>query len=185
VASALLPFLPMLPAQLLVQNLIYDTAQLALPWDRVDPEYLRAPRRWEAGGLVRFMLVFGPLSSAFDLVTFAALWWGLGANSVADQGLFQTGWLVEGLLSQVLVVLVLRTRGVPLVRSRPSTVVCIAVVTVAVAGLLLPVSPLAGVLGLRALPLGYFPWLVTILLAYCLTAQFIKSRYLRRVHTWL
>ncbi|MEC3980484.1 magnesium-translocating P-type ATPase [Amycolatopsis sp. H20-H5] len=184
-ASAFLPFLPILPAQLLVQNLLYDTAQLALPWDRVDAEYLRRPRRWDAAGLVRFMLVFGPLSSLFDLATFAALWWGLGANSEAGQGLFQTGWLVEGLLSQLLVVLVLRTRAVPVLRGRPSTVVWIALATVAAVGVALPVSPLAAPLGLEQLPSGYFPWLVTILFGYFLAAQLTKTWYLRRVRAWL
>jgi Mg2+-importing ATPase len=183
-ASAFLPFLPMLPAQLLVQNLVYDTAQLALPWDRVDPEYLRAPRRWDARGLVRFMLVFGPLSSVFDLVTFGTLWWVFDAGTGGGAALFQTGWFVEGLLSQVLVVLVLRTRA-SFTRGRPSTVVCVAVAAVTLAGLLLPVSPLAGALGLRALPVGYFPCLAAILLAYCLTAQAVKSRYVRRVRAWL
>src|SRR4029077_6894336 len=105
-ASALLPFLPILPIQLMVQNLLYDSAQLALSWDRVDNDYLRAPRRWQSGGLIRFMLIFGPLSSVFDLATFAVLWWvfDLGEKPTT----FQTGWFVEGLLTQLLVVLVLR-----------------------------------------------------------------------------
>src|SRR5690348_12812936 len=107
-ASVVLPFLPI---QLMVQSLLYDTAQLSLPWDRVDDAYLGAPRRWESRGLVRFMLIFGMLSSTFDLATFAALWWVFGGND--SPALFQTGWFVEGLLTQLLVVLVLRTRTLP------------------------------------------------------------------------
>ena len=109
-ASVLLPFLPMLPIQLMVQNLLYETTQLTLPFDRVDHEYLRRPRRWQSRGLTSFAVMFGLLSSVFDLATFAVLWWVLGANTGAEHTVFQTGWFVEGLLSQVLVVLVLRSR---------------------------------------------------------------------------
>jgi Mg2+-importing ATPase len=184
-ASAVLPFLPMLPIQLMVQNLLYDAAQLALPWDRVDREYLRRPRRWDATGLARFMLVFGPLSSIFDLTTFAVLWWVFGADTAQRQVVFQAGWFVEGLLSQLLVVQLLRTREVPLLRSRPTRPVVAAALAAAAVGLLLPLSPLAGPLRMASLPAGFFPWLAGILLAYALAAQLIKARYLRRVPGWL
>ncbi|MBE1579575.1 Mg2+-importing ATPase [Amycolatopsis marina] len=189
VASATLPFLPMLPIQLMVQNLLYDAAQLALPWDRVDQDYLRRPRRWDTGGLTRFMLTFGPLSSLFDLATFAVLWWLLDIDSPAEQAMFQAGWFIEGLLSQVLIVLVLRTRqtgmqvwtpcGAP---SRPVLAAAVAVVLV---GLLLPWSQLAGALRMAALPLGYFPWLLAILFSYVVAAQVVKARYLRGGRAWL
>ncbi|WP_158888827.1 magnesium-translocating P-type ATPase [Amycolatopsis anabasis] len=181
VASAVLPFLPMLPIQLMVQNLLYDAAQLALPWDRVDADYLRRPRTWDARGLTRFVLVFGPLSSLFDLATFAMLWWVLGEDSTHEQALFQTGWFVEGLLSQVLVVLVLRGRGLSL----PSRPVLVAVAAVVSAGLLLPFSPLGSVLRMHPLPLAYFPWLVVILLGYLVAARLVKDRYVNRTGTWL
>ncbi|TCO60849.1 magnesium-translocating P-type ATPase [Actinocrispum wychmicini] len=183
VASAFLPFLPMLPVQLMVQNLLYDTAQLALPWDRVDREYLKRPRRWQAGGLVRFMLVFGPVSSLFDVTTFAVLWWalGTGSNNDTDPTVFQTGWFVEGLLSQLIAVLVLRS----IMGSRPSRQVLVATCVVAFVALALPLSPLAGPLLLSALPLGYFPWLVAILAAYGVAAQLAKTMYTRRTGAWL
>ena len=188
-ASAFLPFLPMLPIQLVVANLLYDAAQLALPWDRVDPAYLRAPRRWDASGLARFMLVFGPVSSLFDMMTFAVLWWLLDTGG--QPAVFQTGWFVEGLLSQVLVVLLLRSRATSpqgvrgLAGSWPSRQVLLAASIVALVALTLPVSPLASALQLSSLPAGYFPWLAVVLLAYALAALGVKHLYLRRVRSWL
>ncbi|WP_037360748.1 magnesium-translocating P-type ATPase [Amycolatopsis orientalis] len=177
-ASAFLPFLPILPIQLVVSNLLYDLAQLALAWDRVDDEYLRRPRRWDARGLTGFMLVFGPLSSLFDLATFAVLWHVFGAG--ADPLLFQTGWFVEGLLSQLLVVLVLRGRGTPLRASRP---VVLATTAAAFIGLLVPLSPLAGPLRMQALPASYLLWLALVLAGYALAAQVAKRCYARQ-RTW-
>ncbi|MGW7536552.1 magnesium-translocating P-type ATPase [Amycolatopsis sp. NPDC054798] len=177
-ASAFLPFLPILPIQLVVSNLLYDLAQLALAWDRVDEDYLSRPRRWDARGLTGFMLVFGPLSSLFDLATFAVLWHVFGAG--ADPLLFQTGWFVEGLLSQLLVVLVLRGRGSPLRGSRP---VVLAAAAAALAGLLVPLSPLAGPLRMQALPASYLLWLAVVLIGYALAAQVAKRGYARQ-RTW-
>jgi Mg2+-importing ATPase len=182
-ASVFLPFLPILPIQLIVQNLLYDTAQLSLPWDRVDADYLRAPRRWESRGLVPFMLIFGTLSSAFDLATFAALWWVFGGNE--SPALFQTGWFVEGLLTQLLVVLVLRAPTLPWQGRRAARVVVLAAVIAAVVGLLLPVSPVAGALMMTPPPLAYSLWLLVVTLAYALAAQLVKKRYMRRHRTWL
>ncbi|AHI00344.1 magnesium-translocating P-type ATPase [Kutzneria albida] len=179
-ASAFLPFLPMLPVQLLVQNLIYDLSQLAMPWDRVDREYLRAPRRWEARGLARFMLVIGPLSSVFDLALFAVMWRLFGADQPA---LFQTGWFVEGLLSQVLIVHVIRSRRG--LASRASWPVVLATALAVAAGLALPFSPVAASLGMRVLPVSYLPWLAGALLGYCLLVQLVKTWYVRKFTSWL
>ncbi len=151
VAGAVLPFLPMLPVQLMVQNLLYDAAQLALPWDRVDRGYLGRPRRWEAGGLVRFMLVFGPLSSLFDLATFVILWWVLGVDSRGEQAVFHAAWFAEGLLSQLLVVLVLRGRRLRL----PAWPVLAATATACVAALVLPFTALAAPLMMAPPPPAY------------------------------
>jgi Mg2+-importing ATPase len=182
-ASALLPFLPILPIQLMVQNLLYDTAQLALSWDRVDNDYLRAPRRWQSGGLIRFMLTFGPLSSVFDLATFAVLWW------VFDLGekptMFQTGWFVEGLLTQLLVVLVLRAPTMPWRGARPARVVVFAAITAAAIGSLLPLTPLGTGLGMAPPPAGYLVWLVAVMAAYGLAAHLVKKHYLRHHQAWL
>jgi P-type Mg2+ transporter len=182
-ASAFLPFLPILPIQLMVQNLLYDTAQLALPWDRVDGDYLRAPRRWRSAGLVRFMLTFGTVSSVFDLATFAMLWWVFDAGE--SPTMFQTGWFVEGLLTQLLVVLVLRARTLPWRGARPAGVVILAAVAAAAIGSLLPWSPLAAGLRMAPLPAAYLLWLIAVTAAYGLAAQLVKTRYLRHHQAWL
>ena len=182
-ASVLLPFLPILPIQLMVQNLLYDTAQLALPWDRVDDDYLRAPRRWRSRGLVPFMVVFGTLSSVFDLATFAVLWWVFGASDAPST--FQTGWFLEGLLTQLGVVLVLRAPTVPWRGARPAPPVVLAAVAAAAIGLLLSLSPLAPELRMAAPPITYGVWLLVVTVTYGLAAQLMKKRYLRHNRDWL
>ncbi|HEX4253087.1 MAG TPA: magnesium-translocating P-type ATPase [Pseudonocardia sp.] len=182
VASVFLPFLPILPIQLMAQNLLYDLAQLALPWDRVDADYLSRPRRWDASGLARFMVVFGPLSSLFDLSTFAVLWWVWHAG--ADPGLFQAGWFVEGLLTQLLIVFVLRGRAAPLGGSRPARAVLLATGAAALLGVLLVLTPLGGPLGLRTLPADYLLWLAVLLPAYGLAAHLVKALGSRSRSVW-
>jgi Mg2+-importing ATPase len=184
-ASAFLPFLPMLSLQLLVQNLFYDLSQLALPWDHLDREFLSQPRQWDARGLIRFMLCFGPLSSLFDLTTFAVLWFVFRANVPAAQSLFQSGWFVEGLLSQTLIVHLLRTQKIPFLQSRASLPVLFLTGSLMLVGLILPFTPAGSAIGLQALPWSYFPWLLMTLLAYCVLTQFVKTRYLRWVRSWL
>ncbi|MCD2195188.1 magnesium-translocating P-type ATPase [Actinomycetospora endophytica] len=173
-ASVFLPFLPMLPLQLVVQNLLYDAAQLALPWDRVDRRYLRAPRRWDTRGLVRFMLVFGPLSSLFDLATFAVLWWGVDGGRSPE--IFRAGWFVEGLISQLVVVLVLRSRGAPWRGAKPAVPLLLASAGAAVLGLLVVTSPVGALLALQAPPPSYLLWLVVTVSGYAGLAQVVKVR---------
>ncbi|MCB5181617.1 magnesium-translocating P-type ATPase [Streptomyces antimicrobicus] len=185
VASAFIPFQPMLAIMLLVQNLVYDLAQLATPWDRMDEEYLRRPRTWDARGIGRFMLAIGPVSSVFDIAMFVIMWNVFAANTVAEQSLFQTGWFVEGLLSQTLIVHMIRTRKIPFIQSRASWPVLVATVLAVLTGLFLPFSPLAGALGFTALPLAYFPWLAGVLLAYCALTQCVKTLYVKKFGTWL
>ncbi|MGB8405632.1 MAG: magnesium-translocating P-type ATPase [Mycobacterium sp.] len=181
-ASAFLPFLPMLPLQLMVQNLLYDSSQLALPWDRVDPQFLRVPRRWQSIGLVRFMVVFGSLSSLFDLCTFAVLWYGFGLGDAPSA--FQTAWFVESTLSQVLIVLVLRTPGVPWRRPRPSPVLLRSTMTAAAIASFLPFSPLAPLLGMTRLPGGIWLLMVAITVAYALTVQLAKRHFAGNNGSW-
>ncbi|MFE9254304.1 magnesium-translocating P-type ATPase [Streptomyces sp. NPDC006879] len=185
VASAFIPFQPMLAIHLLVQNLVYDLSQLATPWDRMDAEYLRRPRNWDARGIGRFMVTIGPISSIFDITTFLLLWHVFGANTEAHQSLFQSGWFVEGLLSQTLIVHMIRTRKIPFIQSRASWPVLVATCSAVAVGLVLPFSPLAEGLGMTALPLGYFPWLFGTLLAYCALTQGVKTWYIRRFREWL
>jgi Mg2+-importing ATPase len=183
VASAFLPFLPILPIQLLVQNLLYDTAQLTLPWDRVDSDYLQAPRRWKSRGLVPFMLTFGALSSVFDLATFAALWWIFDVDHSAN--VFQTGWFVEGLITQLLVVMVLRGRAAPWRGARAAGVVVAAAVVAASVGLVLSMTPVAAVFRMAPPPATYLLWLLAIATGYALAAQLVKRKRLRRTQSWL
>ncbi|MFF7686770.1 magnesium-translocating P-type ATPase [Streptomyces syringium] len=185
VASAFIPFQPMLAIHLLVQNLAYDISQLATPWDRMDPEYLRKPRTWDAKGIARFMLCVGPISSVFDIITFLVMWNVFGANSEAHQTLFQSGWFIEGLLSQTLIVHMIRTRKIPFIQSRASAPVLVMTALVVALGIFLPFSPLASALSMEPLPMGYFPWLIGILLTYCALTQVVKTWYIRRFSTWL
>lgn len=180
-ASVLLPFLPMRAVQLVTQNLLYDLAQLFLPWDRVDGDFTQKPRTWSADSIGRFMLVFGPLSSVFDLLTFAVLWYGFGANSVASQGLFQTGWFVVGLTTQLAILHILRTGRLPFVHSRATVPVVVATLLAAAVGLALPFSPVAGWFGFEPLPPAFLLWVVAVVLAYALAAEVTKRLYLRRL----
>ncbi|QDJ49458.1 magnesium-translocating P-type ATPase [Bordetella hinzii] len=180
VASAFLPFLPMLPIQLLLQNLLYDFSQTAIPFDRVDAEQLQAPQRWDPAGLGRFMVFFGPISSIFDIMTFALMWYVFGANSPAHQSLFQSGWFVEGLLSQALVVHLIRTRNIPFVQSRAAPALLVMTALVMLAGLLLPFTPLAAYFDMQPLSWTYFPFLAAILLGYACLTQLLKNVWVRR-----
>jgi Mg2+-importing ATPase len=184
-ASIFLPFLPLLPIQVLVQNLLYDLSQLALPWDRMDDEFLARPRKWEAQGIARFMLFIGPISSVFDVLTFLVLWFVFGWNTEGAQAFFQSGWFVEGLLSQALIVHMIRTEKVPFLQSMAAPAVTALTVAVMAAGVCLPFSPFASAIGMRPLPMAYFPWLVGILLGYCMLTQAAKSWYVKRFQSWL
>ncbi len=184
-ASAFLPFLPMLPIHLLVQNLLYDVSQTTIPFDRMDPEYLRKPRRWDASDLSRFMICIGPISSIFDIALFWVMWYVFACNSPEHQALFQSGWFVEGLLSQTLIVHMIRTRKIPFVQSRASWPVTGLTMLVMGTGILLPFTGIGSSIGLVPLPWSYFPWLIGILLSYCILTQFIKNLYIKHFTRWL
>jgi len=180
VASVFLPFLPMLPLQLLVQNLLYDFSQVAIPFDHVDPEQLTRPQRWNPRDIGRFMIFFGPISSIFDIATFALMWFVFGANSIHSQSLFQTGWFVEGLLSQTLIVHMIRTRKIPFIQSRAAWPLLFGTACIVAAGIILPMSPIADYFKMVPLPWLYFPWLLVVLVAYIVLTQLMKNFYSRR-----
>ena len=184
VASAFIPFLPMLAIHLLIQNLLYDISQLALPWDRMDKDFLRKPRKWDAKNIGRFMIWIGPTSSIFDISTFMVMWYVFGANTPELQSLFQSGWFIEGLLSQTLVVHMLRTQKIPFIQSTAALPVMLMTVLIAAVGIYLPFSGVGAMVGLQPLPWEYFPWLVGTLFAYCLVAQGMKMLYIRRFGQW-
>ena len=185
IASIFLPFLPMLPIQLLVQNLLYDVSQVSIPWDDVDQDFLKVPRKWDAGGIARFMVFIGPISSIFDVVTFWLMWHVFGADTVEQQSLFQSGWFVVGLLTQTLIVHMIRTQHIPFIQSRAAWPVILLTASIMAFGIYLPFSPLGEHLGMVPLPFAYFPWLVGILLSYCVLTQLVKTFYIRRFGQWL
>lgn len=178
-ASARLPVLPMAPIQVLTNSLLYDVSQLPIPGDRVDPDQLAKPRPWSLPALRRYILVFGPLSSLFDYATFAALFFLFGFDTPARRAAFQTGWFVESLCTQALVIHVIRTERIPFLQSRPSAGVLAASVAVVATGVWLPMSPLAASLGFVPLPRGYWPLLAAVVLGYLGLTQVAKG-WLRR-----
>ncbi|MCJ0765067.1 magnesium-translocating P-type ATPase [Variovorax terrae] len=180
VASAFLPFLPMLPLQLLVQNLLYDISQIAIPFDNVDSELVRKPLRWNPGDIGRFMLFFGPVSSIFDIVTFALMWFVFKASSVEQQTLFQSGWFVVGLITQTLIVHMIRTPKLPFIESRAAWPLLLTTAAIMAVGIFLPMGPLHDYFKLQPLPLLFFPWLVAILLGYAVLTTAMKKFYIRR-----
>jgi len=186
VASIFLPFLPMLAIQILLQNLVYDLSQVAIPWDSVDPEFLKKPKKWNMKGLSHFMNVFGVTSSLFDAAMFAGLWFLLGFNTAAQQSFFQTGWFIEGLISQLLIVHFVRTARIPFIQSRAdkkllfSTFACIA----AALAIPLALSSVPG-FGFAVMRGSYYLFLVCILALYAVTVQVVKRFYIKRYHEWL
>jgi len=172
-ASLFLSFLPMLPSQILLNGLLYDAGQLAIPTDNVDPEVLARPAAWDIAFVRRFMGVFGPISSIFDFATFFVMLHFLHASH--DE--FRTGWFVESLATQTLVVFLIRTRRVPFFRSRPSTAMIVTPISCAVIGAVLPFTPLAGVLGFTALPVSFFLILLGMIAIYLTLVEIAKSRF--------
>lgn len=184
-ASAFLPFLPMLPIHLLIQNLLYDISQTTIPFDRMDAEFLKQPQKWDASDLSRFMIYIGPISSVFDIATYCLMWYVFACNSPEHQTLFQSGWFVEGLLSQTLIVHMIRTRKIPFFQSRATWPVLGLTFLIMAMGIAIPFTSFGLSIGLEPLPLSYFPWLVLILVSYCVLTQFMKSWYIRRFSKWL
>ena len=180
IASAFLPFLPMLPLQLLVQNLLYDISQIAIPFDNVDKELTQTPQRWNPDDIGRFMVFFGPVSSVFDIATYCLMWFVFKANSPDQQTLFQSGWFVEGLLTQTLIVHMLRTRKIPFLQSRAAVLLTVTTLSIMVVGIFIPMGPLAAYFKMQALPLSYFAFLAAILLGYMSLTQLMKNFYCRR-----
>jgi Mg2+-importing ATPase len=173
-AVVFLPFLPMRPAQIVLNNFLYDLAQVTIPSDRVDPGFVVKPQRWDVGVIRRFMLVVGPISSLYDGVTFLALLHVFHAG----EALFQTGWFVESLATQTLVLYVIRTAGSPL-RSRPSAALTVTSLAVVTLGMALPFTPAAPALGFVPLPAGFFAFLAVVTVAYLALVEAVKRRLLR------
>ncbi|HEX6507684.1 MAG TPA: magnesium-translocating P-type ATPase [Chloroflexota bacterium] len=170
-ASLFLTFLPMLPSQILLNNLLYDTGQLAIPTDRVDPEIVARPAAWDIGFVRRFMALFGPISSIFDFLTFFVMLGILHAGHAE----FRTGWFVESLATQTLVIFLIRTRRIPFFRSKPSLAMLITPTSMATLGAILPFTPLAHALGFSTLPLTFFLILFGMILTYLMLVEIAKG----------
>ena len=178
-ASIFLPFLPMLPLQVLTNNLLYDLSQTTIPTDDVDSEWLMKPRKWAIGEIRRFILFIGPISSIFDYVTFFMMLYLFKAWSNA--ALFHTGWFIESLFTQTLIIHVIRTNKIPFIQSRASLPLILSSLIIVAFGAWLPSSSLlAGALGLVPLPLSYWPLLAAILLCYMVLTQLVKTWFIRR-----
>lgn len=184
-ASTLLPFLPIQPIQLLIQNLLYDISQTTIPFDNVDEEYQTKPQKWAVSDIGHFMIFIGSISSIFDYATYAVMWFIFGANTEANASLFQSGWFIEGLLSQTLIIHMIRTGKIPFFQSTAALPVVLTTGIIMGLGILIPFTPFGASVGMVPLPKNYFPWLVGILLCYCLLTQSIKFWYIRQFRRWL
>ena len=175
VAAAFLPFLPMLPFQILLNNLLYDSSQMTIPTDLVDEEQLARPSHWDISFIRRFMVRFGPISSLFDFATFAVMLWGFDATAPE----FRSGWFVESLATQTLIVFVIRTRRVPFLRSRPSGPLLVSVIAVVIVGIAIPQSPLNATLGFAPLPMSFYAVLAAFVVAYLACVEAAKYLFYR------
>ena len=183
VASAFLPFLPMLPIQILVLNLMYDISQIVIPWDNMDEEYLKTPRKWDASSIAKFMVIFGPTSSVFDITTFLVMWFVFGCNTASNPhlvSLFNTGWFVESLWSQTLIIHMIRTKKVPFIGSRASAPVIAMTIIAVLVGTIMPFTALGSALQMTALPGAYFGILVVTIIGYMLLCQLVKDKYIKK-----
>ncbi|MEI7884837.1 MAG: magnesium-translocating P-type ATPase [Clostridia bacterium] len=191
-ASAFIPFLPMLPVQIILLNLIYDISCISIPWDNVDAEYLKKPRKWDASSIGKFMLWIGPTSSVFDVITYIIMFFiicpavtggaygAAGVDKVLFASLFNAGWFVESLWSQTLVIHMIRTPKIPFIQSRASLPVLLLTTLSIMVGTIIPYTAFGASIGMSAMPLSYFPWLAGMILCYMVLATFLKTMYRKR-----
>ena len=184
IASILLPFFPITPIQLLVQSLLYDIGQLTLPFDNVDPEALKKPRKWNMKAIKQFMISMGPLSSSFDLIVFATLWFVFNLRA-PDAALFQTIWFSYGIVSNLFGMHVIRTAKMPFIQSSAAKPVYMSSIIVSLVAVLVPFTPLGTAIGLVAIPLQYMVLIFLVPVLYCIIAQFAKHRYIKKYGEWL
>lgn len=188
IASAFLPFMPMMPVQILLLDLLYNISQISIPWDNMDDDYLRVPRKWDASGIGKFMLWIGPVSSVFDITTYLVMWFVFGCNTASNPALvalFNAGWFIESLISQTLIIHLIRTPKIPFVQSRAAMPVVTLTTIIMAIGILIPFTSLGASVGFHALPVNYFGWLAVIILSYILLAQIVKTIYIKINHSWL
>lgn len=182
IASIFLPFLPETPIQLLVESLLYDLGQLTLPFDNVDKEYLQKPRKWDTKSLKRFMLFMGPLSSCFDLIVFAAIWFIFGIREAA---VFQTIWFTYSIVSNLMGMHIIRTAKTPFIKSHASKMVYASSILLSLVAIAVPYTWLGHVIGLVSLPIQYLSIIIVVPILYCFVALFAKKIYIKKFGEWM
>ena len=182
IASILFPFLPITPIQLLFQSLLYDFGQLTLPFDNVDEEYLKKPRKWDINSLKHFMLFMGPLSSCFDMIVFASMWFIFG---IRDAATFQTVWFSYGVVSNLIGMHVIRTAKVPFVQSNANKVVYFSSILLSIIAIVIPYTFLGNMIGLVAIPFKFLSIIIVVPILYCIVALFAKRIYIKKYKEWI
>jgi Mg2+-importing ATPase len=185
IASLFLPFLPLLPIHILIQNLLNDFAQIGMPFDSVDDEYITKPKSWDTKGIKHFMFVFGSISTVLDILCFAVLWKVLKFNTVEKMALFQTGWFAFGIISQTLIIHMIRTSKVPFIESKPSKQLLVSTLAVTLITIAIAFTNFATVFDLQRLPYVYLLWIMVLLLIYVVVIQVYKKWHMRSNKEWL
>ena len=185
IASIFLPFLPLLPIHILIQNLLCDFAQMGMPFDNVDIEYIQKPKKWNTKSIKNFMFVFGTISTILDIICFVVLWFVFGFNTPEQAVLFQTGWFAFGIISQTLIIHMIRTDKTPFIKSKSSNKLIISTFTIIITTLLIVFTGIADIFDLRQLPYQYLIWIVGLLFIYIIFIQIYKKFYIRKNEEWL
>ena len=182
IASVVLPFLPITPIQLLVQSLLYDLGQLTIPFDNVDKEYLNEPRRWNINSLKQFMLFMGPLSSSFDMLIFAFMWF---VFDIREAAIFQTIWFSYGVVSNLIGMHIIRTAKKPFVESNANKFVYISTIALSIIAIIVPYTVLGQIIGLVSNPPIYLSIIIGVPILYCFVALFAKKIYIKKYGEWI
>ena len=182
IASVLLPFLPITPIQLLVQSLLYDIGQLTLPFDNVDNESLKDPKQWDINSLKHFMLFMGPLSSSFDMIIFASIWFIFG---IRDAATFQTIWFSYGVVSNLVGMHIIRTAKIPFIQSNAHKFVYASSIILSIIAIIVPYTALGHIIGLVSNPISYLIIIIGVPILYCFVALFAKKIYIKKYHEWI
>ena len=185
IASIYLPFLPLLPIHILIQNLLNDFAQLGMPFDNVDNEYIEKPKNWNTSGIKKFMFAFGSISTILDILCFTVLWNIMKFNTIEKSALFQTGWFAFGIISQTLIIHMIRTTKIPLIESKSSKQLLISTFLITLITIVISFTNLSTIFDLQKLPIQFIGWIVVLLIIYTIFIQIYKKIYLKRNKDWL
>ena len=185
IASIFLPFLPMLPVHILIQNLLNDFAQIGMPFDNVDNEYIQKPKTWNTEGIKKFMFNFGLISTLLDIICFAVLWNIFGFNTIDKAVMFQSGWFVFGILSQTLIIHLIRTNKIPFIESKSSKQLIISTAIVTIITIIIAFSNISIIFDLSKLPYQYLIWIIILMIIYILFIQIYKKIYIKNNKEWL